>query len=94
MHVQLGEKVFVALDDKIAKEYNLSSKIKIDPKGLANQSVKDEYNENWNLDNFGPLKIPYGKCFFIGDNRHNSADSRVNGLINEKDIVGKVVFKK
>lgn len=41
------------------------------------------------------LKVPEGKLFCMGDNRLVSIDSRNSkvGLINEKDIVGKAVFR-
>lgn len=46
---------------------------------------------NSNFDNFGPIKIPKKKHFFVGDNRDNSLDSRSFGFIDELNIKGKVI---
>jgi signal peptidase I len=48
---------------------------------------------NWSIDNFGPLKIPKGSYFVLGDNRHKSIDSRYFGFVKNKDVIGKVEFK-
>jgi signal peptidase I len=93
MVFQTNNKIYIALIDRIADQNRLLSKIKLEPKSQADKMIKEVYNENWNADNFGPLKIPNGKCFVVGDNRHNSQDSRYNGLINESDIVGIVLRK-
>jgi signal peptidase I len=38
---------------------------------------------------FGPLTVPAGQYLMLGDNRDNSADSRVIGLVPRKLLVGR-----
>lgn len=46
------------------------------------------------LDNFGPVTIPAGKYFVMGDNRDLSLDSRTAsfGLVDASAIVGKLLY--
>lgn len=39
--------------------------------------------------NFAPLTIPFDRYLALGDNRDNSADSRVIGLIPRDEIIGR-----
>jgi signal peptidase I len=47
---------------------------------------------NWVRDNFGPVVVPAGYLFTLGDNRDNSFDSRFWGPLDQSAVIGKPLY--
>ncbi|HEX7287494.1 MAG TPA: signal peptidase I [Candidatus Angelobacter sp.] len=61
---------------------------------LIEPYVLREGNASVELDNFGPVAVPTGKLFVMGDNRNISLDSRMGdyGPIERKDVSGRPLY--
>ena len=86
------DSIMVFIDEGLVEKSNFDLTRIITPSNKVDKIIKRVYKENWNIDNFGPLEIPKDKYFVIGDNRGNSIDSRVNGLVEKKDVLGKIIL--
>ncbi|HEY4336934.1 MAG TPA: signal peptidase I [Puia sp.] len=88
-----SDTVYIPLEDRVVKKEQVPCTRYILPAGLRDEEIFRAYQKNWNLDNFGPLRVPTDKFFVLGDNRGKAQDSRYLGLIDEHKVVGTVLWK-
>jgi signal peptidase I len=80
-----GEKVQI-----INNKVYINEKLIDDPWGHYESSGQAKYlNE---LENFGPVSVPEASLFLLGDNRHNSMDSRFFGFVDLTKVKGKALY--
>ncbi len=60
---------------------------------IISEDFNHETTHDFKLESIGYLSIPGDKYFVVGDNRNDSTDSRVLGLIDKNDILGSVSFR-
>ena len=69
-----------------------NNKLYINGKHVKEYFLTDEETYDFSLKDLGYKTIPKGYYFVMGDNRTNSKDSRIIGLISAKDIEGTTNF--
>jgi signal peptidase I len=81
--VEIKNKQVYVNNQPISESYKVHSDSQIIPKN-------DYYNYSDSIrDNFGPVTVPRGHLFVMGDNRDNSMDSRYWGFLPMSYIKGK-----
>ena len=84
---------WVHLTSETANQLSSQPNLKITPKEQGSEQLNNQFDARWNFDHFGPIIMPKGKYFVLGDNRHNSRDSRVTGYVDNTDIIGVLILK-
>ncbi len=62
----------------------------IKPEGVTEYDV--EPRGAGNRDNYGPVRVPEGHLFMMGDNRDNSLDSRYWGFLPRENVIGEALI--
>ena len=88
-----GDSLIINTNYPELSKYNITGKAK---RFLAQYKLDSKIfncnNDYWTLENFGPIIIPENNFFVLGDNRSNSADSRLRGFVKKEKVIGKIVF--
>jgi signal peptidase I len=85
--------IYISLAESYVKENNIVCERYVLPRGLRDEIIHLLFRNNWNRDQFGPVRVPAGRWFLLGDNRGEAIDSRFLGFADPKSFVGKVVWK-
>ncbi len=61
---------------------------------INDEPVEEPYIQKNSVDDYGPVTVPEGHYFVLGDNRANSRDSRYDdvGFVSEEEIKGRAAL--
>ena len=77
--------VYIFASDEFIRSNALAAVPLVYSRDYVDPLIEKQWGQNWNADQFGPVVVPTGSFFVLGDNRHNAIDSRYRGFIPLKD---------
>lgn len=87
-----GEKIEIKERLVFINNRPLHEDYKIFTKSRMGSKTKDFISPDLFRDDYGPVMVPWGTCFVLGDNRDNSHDSRHWDFLPLKNIKGKAFY--
>jgi signal peptidase I len=88
--VEIKDKVVYIDDRPIDESYVKFDDARIRPRAYNDPGIDPP--EAGNKDNYGPIVVPAGHLFMMGDNRDHSDDSRYWGFLDQELIKGKAIL--
>src|ERR1051326_7530140 len=89
-----ADTLIIPIDDQFVLTNKVNAKRHLLPPTFQDSIISSRFSQAWNQDNFGPIKVPQGSYFVLGDNRNNAWDSRYRGFIRKEDYLGTVILRK
>ena len=90
-----GDSLQGPIDDQLIRDRKIIARRTFKPAGEKEEGISTEFGDGpVNSDNVGPIVVPKGKYFLLGDNRDYARDSRYQGFIDAKEFVATVISKK
>ncbi len=88
----LGRKGHMERDQRSGRWYPFEALAYEETNGDATYTILEKPNGLSSERNFGPVVVPEGHVFVMGDNRDSSRDSRIFGFVPEDHILGRSLF--
>jgi signal peptidase I len=82
-----ADSVVTYMSTKSIISHSIKARRYILDKDYEDKLISIKFSRAWNQDHFGPIVVPKGKYFVLGDNRLASEDSRYLGFIDKDDYV-------
>lgn len=90
-YVEEGDSITLVAETGAVKQAAPQARMRLNAPGDTNHGIQQQWRQPWNEHYFGPVTVPDGHIFVLGDNRDYAQDSRYIGFIPLKKVVAVVL---